>query len=108
YSHCIAHGINMTTGFSQQKAAVACGAWPLYRYDPRLAAEGKNPLQLDSKDPTIPIEQFAYNETRYKMLTKSKPEQAKELIKLAQADATNRWNMYKQLAAMTCGEKKEE
>ncbi len=55
YSHCIAHGINMRTGFDQQKAAVACGAWPLYRYDPRLAEQGKNPLQLDSKAPTIPF-----------------------------------------------------
>jgi len=107
YSHCIAHGMNMRTGFDQQKAAVACGAWPLYRFDPRLAAEGKNPLQLDSKEPTISFEQYAYNETRYKTLTISSPAEAKRLGELAQQDATSRWEMYKQLAAIQPGQDKE-
>jgi pyruvate-ferredoxin/flavodoxin oxidoreductase len=104
YAHCIAHGINMTRGFEQQKAAVASGAWPLFRFDPRLADEGKNPLQLDSKDPTIPFEQYALSETRFKMLTKTNPSQAKELIALGQKDVTARWNLLKQMAAMSYGE----
>ncbi|HUU60250.1 MAG TPA: pyruvate:ferredoxin (flavodoxin) oxidoreductase, partial [Phycisphaerae bacterium] len=108
YSHCIAHGINMTKGFEQQKAAVASGFWPLYRYDPRLAEQGKNPLQLDSKEPTISIEEYAYNETRYKMLTKSNPEEAKRLIQLAQKDATDRWRLYRQMAAMQYGPEQEQ
>jgi pyruvate-ferredoxin/flavodoxin oxidoreductase len=98
YSHCINHGINMRTGFDQQRLAVACGAWNLYRYDPRLAAEGKTPLQLDSKAPTIPYEQYADTEQRYKMLALSDPQQAKRLIALAQQDAQARWNMLQTLA----------
>jgi pyruvate-ferredoxin/flavodoxin oxidoreductase len=100
YSHCIAHGINMTKGFEQQKAAVDCGFWPLYRYDPRLAEQGKNPLQIDSKDPSISFEQYAYGENRFKMLTKSKPEDAKKLSELAQKDIMGRWNWLKQMAEM--------
>jgi pyruvate-ferredoxin/flavodoxin oxidoreductase len=100
YSHCIAHGINMRTGFDQHKAAVDSGAWVLYRYDPRRAAEGTNPLRLDSKAPKIPFERFAYNETRFKMLTQSKPEEAERLLKLAQQDVNDRWRMYEQLAAL--------
>jgi len=108
YSHCIAHGINMRTGFAQQKAAVASGFWPLYRFDPRRTEAGDNPLQLDSKDPTISLEDYAYAENRYKMLTKSKPEQAKALMELAQKDATARWNLYKQLAAIQCGQQEQQ
>jgi pyruvate-ferredoxin/flavodoxin oxidoreductase len=100
YSHCINHGINMTTGFDQQKAAVSCGAWPLYRYDPRLAQEGKNPLQLDSKEPTTAFRDYAYNEIRFKMLTKSDPQAAKRLMELAEKDAFTRWHFYQQLASM--------
>jgi len=100
YSHCIAHGIDMGTAYAQQKAAVQSGHWLLYRYDPRRTEQGKNPLQLDSKAPTIPLEQYVYNETRYKMLTKSKPEAAAQLLELAQGDALRRWRMYQQLAAM--------
>ena len=101
YSHCIAHGINMTKGFSQQqKSAVQSGAWILYRFDPRLADEGKNPLQLDSKAPTIPFEEYAYKETRFKMLAASDPAAAKRLAKLAQHDVSTRWHLYEQMAAM--------
>ena len=82
---------------------MACGAWPLYRFDPRLAAEGKNPLQLDSKAPTIPYEEYAYSETRFKMLSRSKPERSKELIALGQNDVTSRWRFYEQMAAMNYG-----
>ena len=100
YSHCIAHGINLVDGFTQQKAAVASGAWPLYRFDPRLAQQGQNPLQLDSKDPTISFEDYAYKETRFKMLTKSDPQGAKALAAQAAEDFKARWAMLKHLAAM--------
>jgi pyruvate-ferredoxin/flavodoxin oxidoreductase len=98
YSHCIAHGINMTKGMTNQKMAVECGHWPVYRFDPRLAAEGKNPLKLDSKTPKIKFEEYAYTETRYKMLTKSHPQQAKDLMKLAQQDVNERWKALEELA----------
>ncbi len=100
YSHCIAHGIDMGTGYAQQQAAVDSGHWPLYRYDPRRAEQGLNPLQLDSKGPKIPFEQYAYEETRFKMLTQSKPEAAAQLLELAQGDVIRRWRLYEQLAAM--------
>ena len=79
---------------------MACGAWPLYRFDPRLAAEGKNPLQLDSREPTISFKQYAYKENRYKMLAVSRPDEAERLLELAQHDVTSRWQLYKQMAAM--------
>ena len=93
----------MTRGLDQQKAAVASGAWPLYRFDPRLIEQGKNPLQLDSKDPTIPFTEYAYNETRFKMLTAFKPEDAKRLAKQAQEDVTSKWRLLKQMAEMNYG-----
>jgi len=101
YSHCIAHGYDLKYGLEQQKLAVASGAWPLYRYNPLLADEGKNPLILDSKDPSVPIEQYAYNETRYKMLVQTDEQRAEMLIKLAQKDANRRWELYRQMATMT-------
>jgi len=94
YSHCIAHGINMQYGLNQQKLAVESGYWPLYRYNPDLIAEGKNPFSLDSKAPTIPVRNYAYNETRYKMLTKTHPENAQKLIELAQEDVNEKWDFY--------------
>jgi pyruvate-ferredoxin/flavodoxin oxidoreductase len=100
YSHCIAHGINMRTGFDQHQAAVDSGAWVLYRYDPRRADEGLNPLQLDSKAPKIPMKDYAYNETRFRMLTQSKPEEAERLMELAQKDVNKSWQMYEQLASL--------
>jgi pyruvate-ferredoxin/flavodoxin oxidoreductase len=99
YSHCIAHGINMTTAMQNQKAAVDAGQWLLYRYHPDRAARGENPLQLDSRAPKIPIEQFLYLENRFKMLTKSKPEEARRLLEEAQKDVQTRWRMYERLAA---------
>ena len=103
YAHCIAHGINMTTGLEQQKAAVASGAWTLYRFDPRLAAEGKNPLQLDSKEPTLSFEEYAYKETRFKMLAKSMPDRAKALLASGQQDVISRYKLYKQMAELRYG-----
>jgi pyruvate-ferredoxin/flavodoxin oxidoreductase len=100
YSHCIAHGIDMAKGLEQQDLAVKSAYWPLFRFDPRLAEQGKNPLQLDSKAPAIPLEKYIYNETRYKMLTQSKPEIANRLLAQAQADVNRRWKTYEQLAAL--------
>ena len=100
YSHCINHGTDMTTGFLHQQDAVDSGHWILYRYNPELIKEGKNPLQLDSKAPKTSIEDYAYQETRYKMLTLSKPEEAKRLLKFAEEDAKTRWLIYEQLANM--------
>lgn len=98
YSHCIAHGINMTTGMNHQKALVESGRWLLYRYNPELRKDGKNPLQLDMKAPKQPVEQSMYQENRFKMLTKSKPEVAKQLLEQAQAEVDARWQMYQYLA----------
>jgi pyruvate-ferredoxin/flavodoxin oxidoreductase len=101
YSTCIAHGIDLKSGMDNQRRAVDSGHWPLYRYNPALAAEGKNPLRLDSKAPKISIEQWAYAETRFKMLTKSRPEEAKQLLAQASEDALRQWKHLEQLAAMS-------
>ena len=94
YSHCIAHGIDMRKGLDQQKAAVNCGFWPLYRYNPALVDEGKNPLSLDSKDPTISFEDYAYNETRYRMLLQSDESRAELLMSEAKSDSEKRLELY--------------
>jgi pyruvate-ferredoxin/flavodoxin oxidoreductase len=101
YSHCIAHGIDMTKGVDENKKAVSCGYWPLYRYNPALAAEGKNPLQLDSKSPTTSFEDYAYGENRYKVLQKTNPEGAAILMKKATAWTASRFEYYEKLAALT-------
>ncbi|MCZ2128501.1 MAG: pyruvate:ferredoxin (flavodoxin) oxidoreductase [Anaerolineales bacterium] len=100
YSPCIAHGCDMARSLDQTKLAVQSGHWPIFRYDPRLAAEGKNPLQIEAKEPSVPFSQYAYNETRYKMLTQMNEERAEELMKEAQQDAKSRWALYQQMAAM--------
>ena len=99
YSHCIAHGYEMSFGLEQQKAAVLSGYWPLMRYNPALRVEGKNPFQLDSKAPTIPFQKYAYQETRYSALARSNPEAARELLALAQADVDRQWRVYSNHAA---------
>ncbi|MGA2183270.1 MAG: pyruvate:ferredoxin (flavodoxin) oxidoreductase [Bryobacteraceae bacterium] len=99
YSHCIAHGYDLVYGLEQQKNAVLSGYWPLFRYDPRRLAEGKNPFQLDSRPATLPLDQYIYKETRYNMLVHSDPEVAKQLLKEAEQDVRVRWKMYEQLAA---------
>ena len=101
YSHCIAHGYDMIHGLDQQKAAVASGHWPLYRYDPRLAATGASPLQLDAKAPSLPLRTYAYNETRYTMLAHADPDAARRALVLAEEDVRRRWSLYHQLAAMS-------
>jgi pyruvate-ferredoxin/flavodoxin oxidoreductase len=105
YSHCISHGIDMSKGLQQQKLAVQSGLWPLYRYDPRLAEQGQNPLMIDYKEPTIPVDQYMYNETRFRMLVQSNEARAEALLKLSREDAKARWNFYSQLAAMHYDEK---
>ena len=99
YSHCIAHGIDMTTGMQNQKAAVDSGQWLLYRYNPERALAGENPLILDSRTPTRKVQDYLLMETRFKMLTKSKPEDAKRLWAEAQQDAETRYKFYEYLAA---------
>jgi pyruvate-ferredoxin/flavodoxin oxidoreductase len=100
YSPCIAHGYDMARSLDQTKLAVQSGHWPMYRYDPRMVTLAQNPLTIDSKEPSIPISQYAYNETRYKMLTQLDEERAEELMRDAQKDAKSRWALYQQMAAM--------
>ncbi len=99
YSTCIAHGIDMETSMSHQKEAVKSGYWPLYRYRP-TEDEHEQPFQLDSSPPTIPLREFALKEARYAMLARSDPERANMLLDLAQADITERWHYYEQLASL--------
>ena len=99
YSHCIAHGIDMTTGYGEQKKAVESGHWPLYRYNPELELAGKNPLQIDSKEPTITLADYVYGENRYQILKRNKPEASQKLIESAQKSVTAKFKMLKQLAA---------
>ncbi len=99
YSSCIAHGIDMTTSMSDQKVAVESGQWLLYRYNPERAAIGENPLALDSRAPSRKVQEYMLQQTRFKMLTKSKPEDAERLWKLAQKDVEARFHMYEYLAS---------
>ncbi|UCE01090.1 MAG: pyruvate:ferredoxin (flavodoxin) oxidoreductase [Chloroflexota bacterium] len=100
YSHCIAHGYDLVKGLEQQKLAVQSGFWPLYRYNPDLVDQGKNPLLIDSKEPTISFADYAYNETRYRMLLQSDEQRAEALMRLAEQDVKGRWELYQQMAAM--------
>jgi pyruvate-ferredoxin/flavodoxin oxidoreductase len=105
YSHCIAHGIalDLGVGAKQQKAAVESGQWLLYRYDPRRAERGENPLQLDSTAAKSRVQDYMLSENRFKMLTKSKPDDAKKFFAQAQADADRRWKFYEYLARRPFG-----
>jgi len=101
YSHCIAHGIDMTTGFSHQRDAVKSGYLTLYHYDPRLAMGGADqPLKLDSRKPTVALEQFTMKEGRFAMLAQADPARAKALGRQAQAEADARWQFYEQVAGV--------
>jgi len=99
YSHCIAHGIDMAKGMEHQKAAVDSGRWMLYRYDPRRAERGENPLQLDVRAPRRPLAEAMATENRFRMLSYSQPERARELAREAQAEVDRRWAAYRMLAA---------
>jgi len=93
YSHCIAHGYDLRLGLEQQKRAVLSGHWPLFRFDPRSG------MTLDSRPPSLPLEDYLYQETRYRMLTQSQPDEARRLLALAQHDVEARWRQHEQLAA---------
>ncbi|MCL1813234.1 MAG: thiamine pyrophosphate-dependent enzyme, partial [Treponema sp.] len=98
YSHCINHGIDMSKGLDQGKAVVTCGLWPMFRYDPRLKDEGKNPFQLDSKEPTTSLEDFMYKEVRFKSLKAASSDRADALLAKAKAQADRVYKEYKYLA----------
>jgi pyruvate-ferredoxin/flavodoxin oxidoreductase len=100
YSTCIAHGIEMATAMSHQKEAVDSGYWPLYRFDPAREASGEHPFLLDSRAPSIPLQEFAAKEGRYSLLARSKPELAGRLMTLAQADVNERRHVYEQMAGI--------
>jgi pyruvate-ferredoxin/flavodoxin oxidoreductase len=98
YSHCIAHGYDMADGLRQQKLATASGYWPLIRYNPALRDVDKKPFVLDSPRPSIPLQEYAYNENRYRVLTKTHPEEAAQLMKSAQELIDRRWETYEHMA----------
>ncbi|RLL50526.1 pyruvate:ferredoxin (flavodoxin) oxidoreductase [Mariprofundus sp. EBB-1] len=98
YSHCIAHGIDMTQGLHQQDMAVRSGYWPLIRYNPMLRQAGKKPFVLDSPTPTMKVKEYAYTEMRYKILQKNDPEESERLMKLAQESVDLRWATYEYMA----------
>lgn len=100
YSHCIAHGIDMSRAVEHQKSAVATGYWPLFRFDPRLAAAGERSFHLDSGKPTRKFKEFAMTEGRFSMLAGANPDHAEHLMALAQADIDSRWKLYEQLAGL--------
>jgi pyruvate-ferredoxin/flavodoxin oxidoreductase len=100
YSHCIAHGYDLVHGLDQQKVAVRTGYWPLFRFNPALRAQGKNPLMLDSKAPSAPLSQYTNNETRYTALVHADPAAAKQLASLAQHDVEARWKLYAHWATL--------
>jgi pyruvate-ferredoxin/flavodoxin oxidoreductase len=100
YCHCIAHGIDMSKGLEQQKLIAQTGLWPLYRYNPALVNEGKNPLVLDGREPSVAVKDYAYNETRYRTLVQSDEARAEMLMEEAGEFAARKWELYKQMAAM--------
>ncbi|MEQ8820189.1 MAG: pyruvate:ferredoxin (flavodoxin) oxidoreductase [Sumerlaeia bacterium] len=104
YAHCIAHGMDLCHGFDQQKAAVATGHWPLLRFDPRLAEQGKNPLQLDSKAPKMALREYTEKEGRYQILARRNPERSSALLDAAEKDIAERWRLYHHLASLEPGE----
>jgi pyruvate-ferredoxin/flavodoxin oxidoreductase len=103
YSHCIAHGYNMSDALDHQKAVVECGAWPMYRFDPRRTAMGENPLKLDSRAPKISFKEWALTETRFRMLAKINPERSENLLAEAQRMVQAKYDMYQQLANLHYG-----
>jgi len=98
YSHCIAHGIDMENGLQNQRDAVNSGHFPLYRYNPELAKQGKNPLTVDSKAPTMKYSEAAMKENRFKILAKSNPESSKMLMDKADILVQSKWTLLQNLA----------
>jgi pyruvate-ferredoxin/flavodoxin oxidoreductase len=100
YAHCIAHGIEMETATDLHELAVSSGFWPLYRYDPALAEQHKNPLQLDSKAPTTGLDEFMYKQNRFRVLRQSQPKRAEQLLEAGRQDVISRWKYLEQMAAL--------
>jgi len=103
FSHCVAHGYDLMYGMDQQKLAVQTGYWPLFRYNPELVKQGKNPLQLDSRPPSLPLQKYMLNETRFNILNHADAEAAKRLLELAEEDVRTRWELYEKLASLPVG-----
>jgi pyruvate-ferredoxin/flavodoxin oxidoreductase len=99
YSHCIAHGFDLRHGMAQQDLAAASGYWPLFRFNPAMRKAGAAPFRLDSPRPTIPLQDYVYKELRYRSLVTSRPEEAAELLALAQAAVTEKYAQYESLAS---------
>jgi pyruvate-ferredoxin/flavodoxin oxidoreductase len=99
-SHCQLHGINMTEGLNYQRLSVDSGAWVLFRFDPRKRDQGENPLTLDSKEPTVPLEDYYYTENRFRQLQRGNPERAAALLEAAKEDVARRFKMYQQWASL--------
>jgi len=99
YSTCVGHGIDMSKGIESQKKAVACGHWPLFRYNPDLRAQAKNPLVIDSKEPSLPVAEYIYGENRYRMLRTGNPDLAARLLRRTEEDVKRRWGFLKHVAA---------
>jgi pyruvate-ferredoxin/flavodoxin oxidoreductase len=100
YAHCIAHGIDMESGTDLHKLAVDTGFWPLYRFDPALAAQGKSALQLDSKAPSAGLDEFMYKQNRFRVLRQTQPKRAEMLLESAKQDVAGRWKYLEQMAAL--------
>ncbi len=98
YSPCIAHGVDLSNNLRQQDLAVNSGHWPLFRYDPRKAAAGENPLHMDSKPPSLPYRDFIATETRFSVLNRTHPEDAERFLRMAQKHVESRFSLYEQLA----------
>ncbi len=103
YSPCIAHGIDLADNILHQELAVNSGHWPLFRFDPRKAAAGENPLHIDSKEPSIPYRDFASSETRFNMLLRTHPEEAERYMRQAQEQVRSKFHLYQQLAHLAMG-----
>ena len=103
YCHCIAHGFDLRFGMKQQALATASGYWPLFRYSPALREVGESPFRLDSPRPTVPFKQYAYNELRYHALALTRPAEAEELLRQAQADVDEKYRIYEGMANLGSG-----
>ncbi len=100
YAHCIAHGYDLRMGPQQQKRAVDCGVWPLYRWDPRRVLAGEPPLTIDSEGGKLPVSEYMHNETRFKMVEKLDPEGFRRYTTEAQRLAERRVAVYRHLSQL--------
>lgn len=98
YATCIAHGFDLTYTIEHMRSAVLSGYWPLYRFNPGLTQQGRNPMELDSEAPSMSFKEYAATENRYRMLAKTNPEHVDELMEAAEADIVKRWQAYERLA----------